>query len=154
ARGRRHPLTAFLSLAVVALLAGMKSLEAIAQFGRDQGPGLAHALSFRRKKTPAKSTLSKIFRSLDREAFEAPLATCADGRPAAGDAIALDGKTLKGSRDGEVPGVPLLAAFAPHSAAVLAVPHPQVLDGRGTFATRQRQADRPRQLVEAGMGAE
>ena len=31
-RGRRHPLTAILSLAVVATLAGSKSLEAIAQF--------------------------------------------------------------------------------------------------------------------------
>jgi DDE_Tnp_1-associated len=39
-RGRRHPLVAVLSLTVVAVLAGMKSLEAIAQFGRDHGPPL------------------------------------------------------------------------------------------------------------------
>ena len=64
-KGRRHPLTAILSLTVVATLAGCKSLEAIAQFGRDHGPGLAHALGFRRKRTPAKSTLSEIFRAID-----------------------------------------------------------------------------------------
>ena len=52
-RGRIHPLPAVLSLAVVAILAGHKSLEAIAQFGRDHGAGLSHALGFRRKKTPA-----------------------------------------------------------------------------------------------------
>src|SRR5689334_13157668 len=73
-RGRIHPLTAVLSLAVVALLSGMKSLEAIAQFGRDHGRDhgrdLAHALGFRRLKTPAKSTFSEIFRALDRDAFE------------------------------------------------------------------------------------
>ena len=118
-RGRIHPLPAVLSLAVVAILAGHKSLEAIAQFGRDHGAGLAHALGFRRKKTPAKSTLSEIFRALDRDAFEAALAAWVRGRQADGDAIALDGKALKGSRAGEVPGVHLLAAFAPRSAAVL-----------------------------------
>ena len=64
-RGRIHPLPAVLSLAVVALLAGMKSLEAIAQFGRDHGTPLAHALGFRRKKTPSKSSLSRLFRRLD-----------------------------------------------------------------------------------------
>lgn len=118
-RGRIHPLTAVLSLAVVAMLAGMKSLEAIAQFGRDHGAGLAHALGFRRKKTPAKSTLSEIFRALDLDAFEAALRAWAQGRPAAGEALAIDGKTLRGSRAGDLPGVHLLAAFAPGSAAVL-----------------------------------
>src|SRR5437667_2870573 len=53
--GKIHPLTAVLSLTVVATLAGMKTLEAIAQFGRDHGLGLAHALGFRRAKTPTKS---------------------------------------------------------------------------------------------------
>lgn len=118
-RGRIHPLTAVLSLAVVAMLAGMKSLEAIAQFGRDHGAGLAFALGFRRKKTPAKSTLSEIFRAIDLEAFEAVLRVWMQGRSTAVPTIALDGKTLKGSRDGEVPGVHLLAAFAPDNAAVL-----------------------------------
>ena len=42
-RGVRHPLAAVLGLTVVAVLSGMKSLEAIAQFGRDRGPGLAFA---------------------------------------------------------------------------------------------------------------
>src|SRR5262249_32014195 len=72
-RGRIHPLPAALGLAVVARLAGMKSLEALAQFARDHGKGLAHALGFRRKKTPAKSTFSAIFRALDLDAFEAAL---------------------------------------------------------------------------------
>jgi hypothetical protein len=37
-KGRRHPLTAILSLTAVAILAGRKSRDAIAQFGRDHGP--------------------------------------------------------------------------------------------------------------------
>jgi hypothetical protein len=118
-RGRIHPLPAVLSLAVVAMLAGMKSLEAIAQFGRDHGVGLAHALGFRRKKTPAKSTFSEIFRAIDLDAFEAALGAWVRGRLADDEAVAVDGKTLKGSRDGDLPGAHLLAAFAPGSAAVL-----------------------------------
>ena len=118
-RGRIHPLTSVLSLAVLAMLAGMKSLEAIAQFGRDHGAGLAFALGFRRKKTPAKSTFSEIFRVIDLEAFEAVLRVWMQGRSTAVQTIALDGKTLKGSRDGQVPAVHLLAAFAPDNAAVL-----------------------------------
>ena len=122
-RGRRHPLVAVLSLTVVAVLAGMKSLEAIAQFGRDHGAPLAHALGFRRAKTPTKSMLSVLFRALDVAAFERAIQAWLAGRQADGDAwrvLALDGKTLRGSRDGEVPAVHLLSAFAPAAAAVLA----------------------------------
>lgn len=61
-KGRRHPLTAILSLTVVATLAGMKSLEAIAPFGRDHGKTLAHAWGFTRGLTPNKSCLSKLSR--------------------------------------------------------------------------------------------
>jgi hypothetical protein len=119
-KGVRHPLTAILSLTVVAVLAGMKSLEAIAQFGRDHGPPLAHALGFRRGKTPAKSTLSKLFRRLDIDAFEAALSRWLLARQGDGwEAIAVDGKTLRGSADGETPGVHLLTAFVPAAAAVL-----------------------------------
>lgn len=120
-RGRRHPLTAILSLTVVATLAGMKSLEAIAQFGRDHGTALAHALGFTRGKTPNKSCLSKLFRRLDIDALEDVLARWIGGRIQhhGWDALALDGKTVRGSADGEIPGVHLLTAYVPTAAAVL-----------------------------------
>src|SRR4051794_3963661 len=113
-RGRIHPLTAVLSLTVLAVLAGHTSLEAIAQFGRDHGPRLAIALGFRRGKTPAKSTLSETFRALGLGAFEAALAAWVRGRLAdTGEAIAIDGQALRGSAQGEVTGVHLLSAYAP-----------------------------------------
>ena len=119
-RGLRHPWEAVLALTVVATLAGMKSLQAIAQFGRDHGAGLAHALGFRRAKTPAASTLSKLFRRLDVDAFEAALGRWLLDRQEDGwQAIAIDGKTSRGSADGEAPGVHLLAAFVPAAGVVL-----------------------------------
>jgi DDE_Tnp_1-associated/Transposase DDE domain len=120
-RGCRHPLTAILSLVVLAMLTGCKSYEAIAQFGRDHGFPLAHALGFRRGKTPCKSTLSVVLRVLDIVAFEAALSRWIASRLPEGElVVSLDGKALRGSRDGEAPGQHLVAAYAPHVQAVLA----------------------------------
>jgi predicted transposase YbfD/YdcC len=120
-RGVRHPLSAILALAVVAMLTGCKSYAAIAQFGRDKGFALAHALGFRRGKTPTRSTYSILFRKLDIAAFEAVLSGWVVSRlPEASELhVCLDGKTLRGSRDGEVPGQHLVAAYVPTAQAVL-----------------------------------
>ena len=120
--GRRHPLSAVLSLAVVAMLAGAKSYQAIAQFGRDKGFALAHALGFTRGKTPTKSTYSVLFRVLDVQAFEQALSRWIASRlpQGGGQLISLDGKTARGSRDGELPGHHLVAAYCAAAEAVLA----------------------------------
>ncbi len=124
--GRRHPLVAVLSLVVLAMLRGNKGLTAIAQFGRDHGTALAHALGFRRGKTPAPSCLSDLLSRLDVTAFEAALSRWIAARlpPPAADgpkqSVSLDGKTLRGSRDGVVPGQHLVSAYAHAHAAVLA----------------------------------
>lgn len=121
ARGRRHPLRAILNLTAVALLAGMRSLEAIAQFARDHGPPLAEALGFTHWPTPCKATLSNLFRRLDVQAVEAALSAWLARRcPDLGDTIALDGKAVRGSASGGVPGVHLLSAYAPRVTAVIA----------------------------------
>lgn len=121
-QGRVHPLPAVMGLVALALLMGRKSLAGIARFGRQHGTPLAHALGFRRGKTPAKSTLSRTLRRFDPEQLEAALTRWVEGRTAsvALEHIAIDGKTLRGSRDAEVPGQHLVAAYAPAVAAVLA----------------------------------
>lgn len=120
--GRRYPLPAVLSLVAVAVLAGARSLFAVARFGRNRGRGFAEALGIDRKSTPANSTLFYLFRRLDVAAFEAALRTWAAGREAAAGwrAAAIDGKTLCGTTGQEVPGVHLLAAYAHETGQVLA----------------------------------
>jgi hypothetical protein len=123
--GRRHPLRAILSLTVLAMLRGCKGPTAIAQFGRDHGVELAHALGFLRGKTPAPSCFCELFSRLDAPAFEAALSRWVASRmPPAGEAdqqpVSLDGKTLRGSRDGAAPGQHLVAAYAHQHQAVLA----------------------------------
>src|SRR5262245_41440636 len=129
--GRVHPLPAVLALTVLAMLRGCKGPVAIAPFGRDHGPPLAHALGFTRGKTPAASCLCELYSRLDPVAFEAALSRWINARPPPGAApggepraepepLSLDGKTLRGSRDGEGPGQHLVAASAPLVEAVLA----------------------------------
>ena len=119
--GRIHPLGAVLGLVVLGLLMGKRSLSAIARLGRNYGPPLAHALGCRRGKTPAKSTPSEILRAADARAVEEALSRWVGSRlPADAARIALDGKTPRGSRDGELPGQHLPAAYVPEVEAVLA----------------------------------
>jgi hypothetical protein len=105
ARGKRHPLTAILALAVAATLCGAQGYGAIAEWGRDHGAELARALGFTREKTPCAGALHYLFRRLDRQALERVLATWAEAvlatlppPPRSLEALAIDGKTLRGSK--------------------------------------------------------
>ena len=113
---------AVLGLVTVAVLCGARSLEAIAQFARDRGPAFRKALGFTHRRTPCKATLSNLLRRLDADAVERALSAWVADRLGPGDAreIAVDGKRLRGSADGPLPGVHLLAAYAPGVGAVLA----------------------------------
>ena len=119
-QGKVHPLPAVLSLVVLGLLMGRKSLSSIARLGRLYGTPLAHALGFRRGKTPCKSTLSEILRALDADYLETLLSRWVCSRLGKIETLAMDGKTLRGSRDGEVPGQHLVAAYAGEVEAVVA----------------------------------
>lgn len=121
ARGRRHPLAAILTLVVAAMLADARSLYAIAQWGRLQSAETVRALGFTRAKTPTVSTLHEVFKLLDVAAFETALATWAQAAVAPGSqAIALDGKALRGIHGEELPGVRLVAAYDVETGLVLA----------------------------------
>ena len=111
--GRRHPLPAILALAVGAMLCGARSLYAIAQWGRDQGTEVSQALGFTRDRTPCVSTLHQVFSRLDRESFERALGEWVQKRGLkVADAVAVDGKTLRGIHGAQLPGVRLVAAYA------------------------------------------
>ena len=126
-RGKRHPLPAILSLACCAMLCGYRSYSAIAEWGRNYGAGMARALGFTHN-TPCAATLHTVFRHVDRDEVAAKLGAWAEGivsstpaAPAADQAaVALDGKTLRGSRKQGAPGVHLLSALSHHLGLTLA----------------------------------
>jgi hypothetical protein len=120
-RGIRYPLVPVLALCLVAALAGYTTFAAISQFGRLRKHRLAHALGFKRGTIPAASTLSDLFRDLDAEHLDRLIGRWLASRHGCGwEVINLDGKTARGSRDGEAPGTHLLAAYAPQASAVIA----------------------------------
>jgi hypothetical protein len=119
--GRRYPLAAVLSLVALGLLMGRKSLEGIARLHRDYGDALILALGFPRGSTPRKSTLSRLLRRIDPAALEGALSRWITARlPRDPRRLSIDGKVLKGSRDGEIPGCHLVSAYAPEVQAVVA----------------------------------
>lgn len=129
AHGRRHPLGAILTLAVCGMLCGARSLYAIAQWGRDQGSTVAEALGFTRATTPCVATLHLVFRRLDRAAFETQLGAWFQEQGLKWDeALAVDGKALRGIHGEELPGVHLVAAYADQSGIVVAQ---QAAGGKG-----------------------
>ena len=77
---------------------------------------MARVLGFRREQTPCVATLHHVFRRLDVDAFEGALSAWAQGSLQEGDeAIAVDGKALRGIHGDELPGVRLVAAYAHRS---------------------------------------
>lgn len=123
------PLVALLQLTVAAVLCGARSLYAVAQWARERledDPGLLEALGFAPGRSTCVATLHRVYKALDVVAFEQAVGGwLAQTGVAPDDPVALDGKTLRGSRGtdatGEVvPGLHLVAAYAHRAGAVLA----------------------------------
>ncbi len=123
--GRRHPLTAILALVCCAIMSGAKSYAAVGQWGQDQDIALMHRLGFTR--TPPKAGgIRKGLIALDKTRLEAALTRWAEsrrGEPIAFaplEALALDGKSIRGSFDGLEKAVPLLSLVGHESGLTLA----------------------------------
>jgi predicted transposase YbfD/YdcC len=109
------------------MLCGSRSYSAIAEWGRNYGTRIAQALGFTHN-TPCAATLHTVFRHIDRDVVEAKLGAWAEGivvstlpgQEGGAAAVALDGKTLRGSRKQGAPGVHLLSALAHHLGLTLA----------------------------------
>lgn len=70
-------------------------------------------LGFTRDRTPCVSTLHQGFSRLDREAFELALGQWLQQRGLkAGEAVVVEGKSLRGIHGEQLPGVRLVAAYA------------------------------------------
>ena len=118
------PLVALLQLAVVATLCGARGQLAVAQWGRERledEPELLIALGLPPGRSPCVATLHRVFKALDVAAFERALGAWLQRTGVApADAVAVDGKALRGSERETVPGTHLVAAYAHAAGAVLA----------------------------------
>ena len=125
-RGKRHPLGASLALVCVATLCGDRSSSAMAQWARISPRALVRALGCTPATPPCAATRCTVLRHLDRERLEATLGTWAESvlthlstaptdeavDEAVDEPIAIDGKTLRGSRQQGAPQAHLLSALS------------------------------------------
>jgi len=120
-RGVRHPIQSVLAVAVCATLAGAKSFGAIHEWVADQTRELRLQLRCWRGRAPSERTLRRVLLSIDVQQVDTKLGQWfASLQQLAGRALALDGKTLRGSREGNQTGVHLLAAVVHGSGQVVA----------------------------------
>jgi hypothetical protein len=127
AQGKRYPLDYLLLFTVLALLSGARSYRGIITFLEQRRVLLNRYFGVDLKRAPAVNTLRTILQSLETDALEGVFRRHAKALLAeteTGDrlAIALDGKTLRGSFDhlNDQKAAQTLTAFASPSAIVLA----------------------------------
>jgi len=117
-QGQRHELGGLLVFMCTGMLCGCESLQALTSWGKRQEPALLRAMGFPRGKAPGYGTLQRLVSRLKVESFEAALFGWAqEALKVAGlghhlEELALDGKVLRGSRQGPLPGVHLLSLVA------------------------------------------
>jgi len=101
-----------------ARLGGYRRDSAIADWGRGYGQTLIRAWGFTHDKTPCAATLYHVRRQWDAPLVEAPLGAWAESMltalppvPGAPEALAIEGKTLRGRRKHGAPATPLLSVL-------------------------------------------
>ncbi|MGW2051530.1 ISAs1 family transposase [Streptomyces sp. NPDC001858] len=127
-RGIRHPCTALLTAAAAAVLAGAASITAIGEWVTDAPQRVLALLGFRPDpltgliRPPHATTMRLVLAAADGDALDRAIGDFLQERkaPAPGrKVIAVDGKTLRGSRTARRTATALIAAMT-HSGQVLA----------------------------------
>lgn len=129
AQGKRHPLSALLLLACVAMLCGARSQSAIADWGKHYGAARRTRLGFTHRDPASQSTVQRLFAGIDICVLEARLsgwaqralaqlpALIADAPPLEG--VAMDGKQLRMSAQCGAVDAHLLSAISQRLGLVL-----------------------------------
>ena len=123
-RGVRHGLVVVLTAAVCAVAAGARSFVAVAEWVTDLPDPVATALGVDRR-CPSESTIRRILARVDADRFDAVIGgfvqrLCAATKPAGRRRVlALDGKTVRGSRAHDRGARHLFAVIDQHTRVVL-----------------------------------
>jgi hypothetical protein len=111
-QGQDYRLWSLLSLIAVGFLCGRQGLMSVFRLGRSLNHRQRHALGFVKGTTPCHATLTETMRIIDPDALSKALcnlAICNEGEDARH--VALDGKTMRASKDQDGKAVHCLSAF-------------------------------------------
>ena len=116
---QRHDLREMILMALCAVLCGADNWVDVAEWAEDNESWLRRYLELTHG-TPSHDTFGRVFRVLDATVFEQCFRSWVSGLVGAVDGvIALDGKTVCGSRDGENTALHMVSAFATASGLCL-----------------------------------
>src|SRR2546421_8505540 len=124
-RGIRHQLTVVITAAVCAVVAGYRSYTAIGEWVADLPADTAVLLGIDTDRRPSEAMIRRLLQGIDPDLLAAAIGTWLATRipaPAPGSrrAIAVDGKTLRGSRTHDTTARHVLAVADQHTGVVLA----------------------------------
>ena len=117
-QGRHYELRSILGIAVGAMLAGSNDLLSIFRWGRRLKPEALKLFGIASGRAPCHATYHYFFQGLDGDALSRALGRFARGADAP-EHIAVDGKTLRGSRRLDAGPLHVLSAFATALSAVI-----------------------------------
>lgn len=123
ARGIRHKLQCILGLAVCAVLAGARSFTAMGEWAAEQSRETLVRMGSSRGKPPNERTFRRAFSMVDVEEIDRRTGRWVAEQQqllARAKAIAIDGKVVCGSGDGDGSALQLLSAIVHGSGAVVA----------------------------------
>jgi hypothetical protein len=120
-RGLRHRLQFVLEGTVCAVIAGSRSVTAIAEWMADQSRETLKRLGSKYGKPASERTLRRVLGKMDVADLDQRIGQwMARHGTFAGQGLALDGKTVRGSADGEVPPIHLVSAVLHREGLVVA----------------------------------
>lgn len=119
-RGIRHPFESVLALAVMASLCGMRSFEAIAEWAGDVPKKLLRELRCWCWRAPSEPTFRRVLQRVDAGEVDEKVGKWLEGLSRGATAVAIDGKVLRGSSDGDAPARHLLSAITHGEGVVVA----------------------------------
>lgn len=120
-QGRRHPQVSVLAIATCGMLSGARSFSAIAQWSKNLSLKQLRRLHCRRGKPPSESTIERVLQKVNPQEFDAKINDWLFGvADASGKGLAVDGKTVRGSHDGNKKPIHLLSALLHEEKIIIA----------------------------------
>ncbi len=110
-QGQDYRLWSILALIIVSLLCGRRGMKAAFLLGRGLTKRQQAGLGFRHGRTPCHSTLTETLRAIDAQELADMLGALYFEKNGDTRHIAIDGKTMRASKDGEGRAEHVLSAF-------------------------------------------
>ena len=119
-RGVRHPVATIVAIAVCAALSGARSFCAVAEWAQSLSPEALKKLGAKRRNPPSEPTIRRVLQRLDAQHLDEHISQwLREHCSLAGQAVAVDGKTLRGSHDQGQKPFHLLSAVVHQTAVVV-----------------------------------